>query len=393
MIYKHTQAKLEGEFSRHPFKYYFEFSRDEDPSKPFEQVVIDGSGRARRRAVFGDEGDWDQDDDTVDMSDDEEEKNGASTDDGVSDDDGEDMEKFEIGDKDDADSNSDTGSDVEDVVLRDEDGQSFEGDSDDNDGDDDDDNDYNIDEVDVDNAEEEEEEEEEEEIEREEDEEDEEIVFNLKSQKHTGKQKLSKQQTTPIERTKKSSLSNKLEDNSEGESGEDEEEERNGKWSKNSVEHSDSESEVQFKKGKRKLKHDLNEGNIDDRRVKKKLKEETHSLEHKPIKDLLSSRKNGAKPKSTKGIGRERSKDTSEKKSSTQSKVKDGKELVDGTDDSSESEGMEDMDEEFDDEDDAGLEESSLASEEGIALVNCIVRSNIQTGFSDICVCSLTQPL
>jgi len=381
-----------GPYSRHPFKYYFEFSRDEDPSKPFEQVVIDGSGRARRRAVFGDEGDWDQDDDTVDMSDDEEEKNGASTDDGVSDDDGEDMEKFEIGDKDDADNNSDTGSDVKDVVLRDEDGQSFEGESDDNeDDDDDDDNDYNFEEVDVDNAEEEEEGEE---IEGEEDEE---IVFNLKSQKHTGKQNLSKKQITPIERTKKSKLSNKSEDDSEEESNEDDEmeseEERNGKLNKHSVEHSDSESEVQFKKGKRKLKHDLNEGNIDDRRVKKKLKKETHSLEHKPIKDLLSSRKNGAKPKSTKGIGCERSKDTSEKKSSTQSKVKDGKELVESTDDSGESEGMEDMDEEFDDEDDAGREESSLASEEGIALMNCIVRSDIQTGFSDICVCSLTQPL
>ena len=331
---------------------YHQFSSDQDSSSPLEQVVRDENGRTRRKAVFGDEGDWDQDDDTLDMSADDEDKNGVGSDEGdeASDNDDDDaVEMFE--------NNEDAN---EGEVLRGKTMESFESDSDDDD-----------DSGESDNGDEEEEEE----VEV-----DEEIVFNLKPRKQSRKEKLPDKQTTPLKRTKRRVVHDESEGDSEqGESDDDDEvefeEKENDDVNKNSGDDSDSASEVQSStKGKRKIRHDVIVERGDEQRVKKKFKKETNSLGHtrKSVEDSLSSQTKASKSKKVRA-GSERIEEAFVKSSKTKRKaakeIFDEKELSEAGGDSDENEvDMDSPDDEDDagsgEEDDTALEDSSLGLEE-----------------------------
>ena len=305
-----------------------------------EQVVRE-NGRTRRKAVFGDEGDWDQDDDTIDMSADDKDRNGVGSDEDEDADEGE--------------------------VLRGKNMESFENNSDDDD-DDDDDNDNGDDD---DSGESDEEEEEEV---------DEEIVFNLKPRKQSEKEKLPEKQTTPSKRTKGPLVHDESEDDVEqGESDDDEvefEEKENGDVNKNSGDDSDSDSKIQLlSKGKRKIRHDVIVERNDEQRVKKKFKKETNSLGHtrKSVEDPLSSQTKGSKSNKVREAGGERTEEAFVKISKTKLKatkgILDEKELSEAGGDSDENEvDMESLDDEDDvgsgEEDDTTLEDSSLGLEE-----------------------------
>lgn len=350
------------------FCFNHQFCSDQDSSRPLEQVVRDENGRTRRKAVFGDEGDWDQDNDTLYISADDEEKNGVGSDEGdeVSDNDDDDnddaVEVFE--------NNEDTG---EGEVLRGKNMESFESDSDDDDDDDDNDNGDDDDSGESDNGDKEEEEEEEVV--------DEEIVFNLKPRKQSRKEKLPDKQTTPLKRTKRRVVHDESEGDSEqGESDDDEvefEEKENDDVNRNSGDDSNSDSEVQLaRKGKRKIRHDVIVERGDEQRVKKKFRKETNSLGHtrKSVEDSLSSQEKSSIPKKAKGAGSERIEEAFLKSSKTKPKATKGifdeKKLSEAGGDSDENEvDMESLDDDEDDaesdeEDDTTLEDSSLGLEE-----------------------------
>ena len=323
----------------------------------------------------GDEGDWNEDDDTVDMRVDKEEDvsvgsdegdEASSNDDDDDDDDdddgddGEDVETFENDEDGDVDDSIDNVNGDEGKVLSGKNMESFESDSDDDGDDDNSDNGDDDDDDDSGESDDGHEEEGEEEV-------DEEIVFNLKPQKQSREEKLPKKNTTPLKRTKRRLVHNESVVT------------ENGYVNKNSGDESDSDSEVQLlSKGKRKMRHDVIVDRGDEQRVKKKFKKETHSSGHtrESAEDSLSSQTKGSNSKKAKGDGSERTEEASVKNSNSKPKASKGvfneKELGEAFGDSDENEvDMESLDDEDDaesgEEDGRALDDSSLGpKEEGI---------------------------
>ncbi|XP_022792558.1 ribosome biogenesis protein BMS1 homolog [Stylophora pistillata] len=235
------------------FACAFETRRDEDYTRPSEEVVVDKNGRKRRKAVF-----VDNDDKEEDVEDDDDVSN-----------DGEHSDEDDDVNDNESDSDS-TGSDSDDAVEQ--------GDAK---------NEVNEEESD-------------------------EIVLKFKS-KHARRELTLKKQTASGTRTENGlEEGESLEDTEEETEEEEEEQEESEKHNEmeseeefnvhtngESMNDSESDSEVDFPSLKRKRKHGVKEKRNEHHSVKKKFKNETGSLEQNAAKGVKTDKKNKAQTEKT----------------------------------------------------------------------------------------------